>query len=72
MLDHAPYACFLRYGVCPNAIITPFSVLMLNTYMACAGVSRLMTPAQYFELPAVYVDAVNIINEEWSQWEPDK
>ena len=52
------------YSVCLRSIITPLCAELWKLYNACAGYSRLRTPSEFYDLPALYVNAVNIIEAE--------
>lgn len=59
----AVYDCFRQFRICPLPIITQTSIGLWNVFNACGGLS-VRTPDEYYNLPAVYVDAVQIITEE--------
>ncbi len=56
--------CFQQYGVCPVGIFTPLSLELGKLYSACAGYTRISRPADYYDLPALYVDACDVIDNE--------
>ena len=53
-----------RYGLCPVSVISPLSFELFNLYNACAGVSRMRSPAEYYALPNRYIEACRIIEDE--------
>ena len=58
------WGCLSQYGVCARSIISPMSVELWNLYNAIGGTSRIARPRDYYELPALYVDAVGVIERE--------
>ena len=68
--DHPAISCFKQYSVCPVGIFTPLSIELHDLYRACAGYSRIRTPGELDELPALYVDACDIINDEVAMLRP--
>jgi hypothetical protein len=62
--DYPPLQCFLQYGVCPAGAITPLSQELWRLYNACDGTRRCQNPADFYELPAIYVDACQVIDAD--------
>lgn len=58
------YRALMLYGVCPSLYFTRLSYEAARVFSACGGTSRLSTPAQYYDLPAVYVDACATIDSK--------
>jgi hypothetical protein len=56
--------CLMSLSVCPAGLITPLSWSLLQAHNACDGTARIVTPEQYYSLPALYVDAVSVIESE--------
>lgn len=54
----------MQFGICPLSVITPLSWELLRVYTATGGLSRIRSPGEYYSLPAVFVDACKIIEEE--------
>lgn len=68
--EHVPeWACLLQYSVDPMSVVTPDVLDMWNCYQACGGLSRLQSPAEYYDLPAQYVEVVRIIEEKLAELE---
>jgi len=61
------WKCVQRYGICPMGIVTSLSVELWRLYNALGGTSRISTPEEYYRLPAIYVDAVRIIERELTE-----
>jgi len=59
-----PYGALRHYSVCVLSVISDLSRELWNLYNACGGFARLSCPADYYNLPALYVDAVNVIDGE--------
>ena len=59
--------CLEDYNVCPLSIVDMFTETALETHFACGGLSRITSPAEYYDLPAAYVQVVNIISGEMSR-----
>lgn len=58
------YAALLEYGICRRGIITADSVQMIDMFVRLGGTSRLHTPKEFYDLPAQYVDVVDLIEME--------
>lgn len=58
------YAALLEYGICRRGIITADSIEMLEMFIRLGGTSRLRTPQEFYDLPAQYVDVVDVIELE--------
>jgi hypothetical protein len=59
---HAPDMDVLRHlGVCPIPLFSDISIEAVNLYYALSGFENLSNPREYYALPALYVQAVNII-----------
>jgi len=67
--DYPAYKCYQQYGVCPAGIIYAQSYLYLELYNACDGYRRLQKPEDYWNLPADYVAACQVIDAELQKWE---
>lgn len=57
-----PIYCLDLMGICPAGIFSPLSHELLRVYAACDGTKRIATPREYYSLPAIYVDAVDVIS----------
>ena len=68
--DHPAISCFKQYSVCPAGVLTALSRELYQVAMACGGYSRIIKPSDYYDLPAIFVDAVDIINDELSMLRP--
>jgi len=68
--NYSIYGCFRHFGVCPIPIIDDRALQLWNCYNACRGLN-VKTPADYYGLPAVYVDAVQIIEKELDRWQAE-
>ena len=55
--------CLALYSVCPLSIADAFTFHALQVYIAVGGLSRAQSPAEYYELPALYVAVCNIIDD---------
>jgi len=66
--DISEYVAFVRYRICPIPCITPLSVELFTLFAVCNGFS-VRAPAEYYALPAIYADAVNIIKRELDRLE---
>jgi len=53
-------------------VVTALSFELFSLYRACGGFSRLKTPDEYYDLPALYVDAARVIMAEESRIEEIK
>lgn len=57
----------LVYSVCPGGFITPLSGELLRLYSVLGGTSRLAKPSEYYDLPPLYVEGVEVIEAELSR-----
>jgi hypothetical protein len=48
------------------------SLELYRLWVACAGTSRISKPSEYYDLPAIYVDACAIIEDERAKLEQGK
>lgn len=58
------YAALVEYGICRRSIITADSIQMVEMFIRLGGTSRLRTPQEFYDLPAQYVDVVDLIELE--------
>ena len=71
--DRRPeYLCLRAFSVCPAGIVTPLSQGLFRLYTACDGYSRIRTPSEFNALPALWVEAVDIINAERARIDSEK
>ena len=63
--DRAPVALCLKWvGLCPGGLVTPEAGELYRAIIACGGTSRIATPGEYFRLPALWIEAVAVVNSE--------
>lgn len=62
----------LVYSVCPAGFITPLSGELLRLYYVLGGTSRLAKPSEYYDLPVLYVEGVEVIEDELARIEKVK
>uniref|UniRef100_A0A6M3JT50 Uncharacterized protein n=1 Tax=viral metagenome TaxID=1070528 RepID=A0A6M3JT50_9ZZZZ len=60
----SPLGALKDYSVCRRSVITPFTLELWSLYNDCGGTARVKTPAERYDLPALYVDAVRVIESE--------
>ncbi len=58
------YGAMRQWNICVPGIINDFSVMALQAYAACSGFDNVKTPREYFDLPAIWVDCVSVIEME--------
>jgi len=56
-------ACLL-YQVCPRPFISMESVHFVEVFRACDGFARVNSPADFYDLPALYIRVTGIIEDE--------
>lgn len=57
------FGSLLLYSVCPVSVVTPQSIRWWNLYRAIGGI-KANTPAEYYDLPAIWIDIVTVIEDE--------
>jgi hypothetical protein len=62
----------LVYSVCPAGFITPLSAELLRLYYVLGGTSRLAKPSEFYDLPVLYVEGVEVIEAELARIEKVK
>lgn len=68
--NHPAISCFKQYSICPVGAISSLSAELHQLYRACGGYSRIRLPSELDDLPAIYVDACDIINDERTMLRP--
>jgi hypothetical protein len=63
----APEFVFRIYDICPVPVISALSCELLRVWRACGGTERCRTPRDYYDLPAIYVQASDIIDAEMAK-----
>jgi hypothetical protein len=56
-------ACCLYYNLCAPSVITPFSLMLWNLWRRLEG-TKGCSYEEYWQLPAIYVEACDIIESE--------
>lgn len=59
--NYPAHKCFERYSICPMGAISVLSMELFELYVACGGTKRLSKPADYYELPSLYVAGCKVI-----------
>lgn len=65
--DWSTWRALVLHGICPAGYFTPLSYEALRVYSACGGVSRITSPAEYYRLPAIYVDCCAVIDNKLAE-----
>lgn len=55
--------CCVYYNVCPESVVTPFSAFLWSTWKRANGTNN-CSYQEYWDLPAIYVDACEVIESE--------
>lgn len=64
------YAALRHYGICiPSVVanINPLALELFSLWSALDGTSRLATPQQWYDLPAIYVEACGVIKMKFAE-----
>lgn len=61
--DIPEYECFLHYGVCPIGIVSDASLELWRLYNVTGGLHA-QSPSGYYGLPALWVEACTVIEDE--------
>ncbi len=70
--DGSEIAFLPGYSICPGGIIASRSKTLYELWFACGGVERITLPSDFLSLPAVYLDAGNVIEAELKRLEAYK
>lgn len=55
--------CLALYSVCPLSIIDNFTLHAVEVYSSTGGLSRISSPEEYYNLPAIYVSVCKVIED---------
>lgn len=58
------WMCINLYEICPVPLVSELSSELLKIYQACDGTKRCVSPAEYYALGGIYLDACDIIDDE--------
>lgn len=56
--------CFRFFGVCPCLVITDFSAMCWDMFLALGGVGAVRSPQEYLSLPHAWIEAVKVMKSE--------
>jgi len=55
------------YGLCPIPLFPEDIIHLADLVYSLKGTERVTTPAEYYRLPAIYIEASRVIASEWNR-----